>query len=393
MITNIFSILNVSLVIVLGVVTSYSDIVLKKVYNNALQRYFFIGVLIFIIFLGISLAGQAKGMYNLFYFRDVLINAFTAFLVAIIFWYLHVWAAADAKLFAVYAFLLPLSFYANQYLKYFPSFLLLLNIFMPALLYLLFKFTLFLIGEIMVSKKKYLQRLKKNISAHRKVWLSNILGYLAIFIITGILQKYINLALGKYFPIQGLAFMSLFFVRKILTRLLQSKAVPYIFALVSIFTITIDIFYEKLGWVELFISSLYLTIAFFVIYYGFKYLFDNYIDKREIVPIPLAELKENMLLSDTFMVLLKRDKKYFNKYIHRLYPDGLTKDQVAPVRKWLKDGGNKQAEIYKTFPFAPFVFTGVLITIIFKGSPFLKLTVELFKGIDVNLGFHLFTLF
>ena len=52
----------------------------------------------------------------------VLINAGLAFLLAIVLWLLGLWAAGDAKMFALLAFTLPLSMYHLNYISFFPSF-------------------------------------------------------------------------------------------------------------------------------------------------------------------------------------------------------------------------------------------------------------------------------
>lgn len=75
--------------------------------------------------------------YNYVFF--VLLNFVISLICGFLFWRFKLWGAGDAKLFAVYSLLLPLKYYSNSFMLYFPSFSLLLNIFVIALCFLLFK--------------------------------------------------------------------------------------------------------------------------------------------------------------------------------------------------------------------------------------------------------------
>ncbi len=59
-------------------------------------------------------------------------NFALAALAGVLLWTLKVWSAGDAKLFAAFAALVPLSIYREDYLPFFPSFALLANTLVPA---------------------------------------------------------------------------------------------------------------------------------------------------------------------------------------------------------------------------------------------------------------------
>ena len=67
---------------------------------------------------------------------DVVVNAVVAFALGLLLWWVGVWAAGDAKLFALLAFLLPLDFYETNLLAVFPSFVLFFNTFVCILVLL-----------------------------------------------------------------------------------------------------------------------------------------------------------------------------------------------------------------------------------------------------------------
>ncbi|MBU0580346.1 MAG: hypothetical protein KKA19_04135, partial [Candidatus Margulisbacteria bacterium] len=113
------------------------------------------------------------------------------------------------------------------------------------------------------------------------------------------------------------------------------------------------------------------------------------LEKREILEMPVENLAMNMLLTTKMEFVLMRDKEYFKENIGRFYPDGLQADQVKAIKKWFQEEGIKKIEVYKTFPFGPFVFLGGLITIAYQGSPFVITAIKIAKVIDVNLGLNL----
>jgi len=122
-----------SIIIFIGGVTSYEDIRYGKIKNKWILSGLIGGILIFL--LGISLGI----IDNWAYIQKVIINTFIALVVGYLMWQYKLWAAGDAKLFALYAFLVPLNYYSNWYLEYFPSFVLLVNTFLLALCFLLAK--------------------------------------------------------------------------------------------------------------------------------------------------------------------------------------------------------------------------------------------------------------
>lgn len=114
------------IIIFIGVITSYTDIKYGKIRNKEILGGLLLGIfsyLIIIVFLGT----------NLTYLRGVALNTLFAFLVGYGMWLFKLWTPGDAKLFTVYAFLIPQVYYSNWYLKYFPSFTILINTFLPLL--------------------------------------------------------------------------------------------------------------------------------------------------------------------------------------------------------------------------------------------------------------------
>lgn len=119
---------------ILGWATSLEDIRTRKIRNGwivtAVVFTFWFYFLTFMIFRDRydDLATQIT--------RDVLVNGAIALGVGFAFWKMGLWPPGDGKLFFAYALLVPLGYYSHGYLPYFPSLALLINAFAAAFFYL-----------------------------------------------------------------------------------------------------------------------------------------------------------------------------------------------------------------------------------------------------------------
>ena len=128
--SSAFEPLLLTAVLALGVSSSLEDLRLGKISNKLV-----FSAAAFSIILHAPLA--FAGGQNARYFQDFAQNFFSAAIFAFAFWELKAWSAGDAKLFAAFAALVPLSFYEHGRLPIFPSFALFANTLVPAALFLL----------------------------------------------------------------------------------------------------------------------------------------------------------------------------------------------------------------------------------------------------------------
>ncbi|MBL7130741.1 MAG: hypothetical protein ISS45_04990, partial [Candidatus Omnitrophica bacterium] len=122
----------------IGIVTSYQDIKFGKIKHKWIGMgliYFILGYLLLYLLSALRIVDYRGINYS--YIQELFINGLISIVIAYLFWKLGIWAAGDAKLFIVYALLIPLDYYSKSYLPYFPSFALLLNIFIPLFLFIL----------------------------------------------------------------------------------------------------------------------------------------------------------------------------------------------------------------------------------------------------------------
>lgn len=127
----------------IGSITSYQDFKFGKIKNKWIILGSLWGTGVYpVLCLWLFLSGyfhffSNAGDYISFpYVFDALLNAALALIIGYMFWYFDLWSAGDAKLFFVFSLLLPLTFYSRSYLPFFPSFALLINVFAPAMIFL-----------------------------------------------------------------------------------------------------------------------------------------------------------------------------------------------------------------------------------------------------------------
>lgn len=123
-----------SFILFLGIATSLEDIRTRKIRNKwIVSSVCFVVLFYAFVFL---VDDKINGAMRWDIARDVSVNSVLALSAGFILWKAGVWPPGDAKLFFAYALLVPLPFYANGYLPYFPSLALLINIFLAGFVYI-----------------------------------------------------------------------------------------------------------------------------------------------------------------------------------------------------------------------------------------------------------------
>lgn len=131
-----FSFLFIIIIFLLGLLTSYGDFSCGKIKNIWIFWSLVGGAAVYFSFLAFGPFGFFSSA-GFQYLGEVILNSFIALILGYLLWCFDLWAAGDAKLFFAFSFLLPLEYYGRSYLPYFPSFALLINTFVPALTFLL----------------------------------------------------------------------------------------------------------------------------------------------------------------------------------------------------------------------------------------------------------------
>ncbi len=119
-----------SVIFILGFFIVKDDIKFRRIRN----KYVFAGLSAgAFLYFACFFSGSVSADYML----KVAVNSSISLAVGFLIWRLNFWPAGDAKLFFILSLLLPLKYFSNSYLPYFPSFIILLNSFICALIFLL----------------------------------------------------------------------------------------------------------------------------------------------------------------------------------------------------------------------------------------------------------------
>jgi len=202
----------------LGAIISYEDIRYGKIKNKWIAVGAIWGLAVYLFFLFWLLIGP---FITNFYYDNILnltvgaprpvftvhfsfllqsiVNGFAALAIGFLVWRAKGWAAGDAKLFFIFSLLIPIKYYWKSYLPIFPSFTLLINIFIPLLLFLFFRSCLhFFLHFPRLGTSEISQRFK-NFFANKENLKTRgvmILGFLEIFLFLGLWQK----KFGSFLP-------------------------------------------------------------------------------------------------------------------------------------------------------------------------------------------------
>jgi hypothetical protein len=268
-----------------------------------------------------------------------------------------------------YAAMIPLSVYAYGRIPIFPAYSLLLNTVAPAFFVLV---PYLLIKTTSSQKKEVFKRMLE----------PRLVASIAAFIfsfswLVGIFFSYFGLP-QNYF----LTIIFLFILLEVLERIL-----PFGTLRLSLTVGILRLFFEfkeifAVPFLANFLLMLagFLVLRFFVLYLGI-YVFSTPVEIPNLKAgmIPLEGIRkekgryEKINLVDISLFNLLRQKKI--KFLFDNRPTGLTKEDVELLNEMYRKGELKfsQLLIQQTIPFAPLLFLGALLTLLFKGNLFIYL--------------------
>ena len=304
-----------SLIFFVGLITSYTDIKHNKIKNRDLLIAFFIFIILLIF---------SHVKYNFFNYVFIFVNFFIALIVGFLLFYFEFWKAADAKLFSLYALLIPVGFYSNNLYGLFPSFSILINTFVP--FFIVFSFiNLFKIRKIPHIKLKDM--------------ISIILLFLTGFLFFGLLNMEISFILSLLF-----SFIFLFFMKKVFEKYIIISLLVVLSLIVTYITMS--------EYVVLLITLL--TLPFILLVYVLGRINNNFASKK----IKVKNLKKGLILTDDIVI-----KNSVKKFSH-----GLTLSNIRLLKKHFKE--NEIFHVDDHLALAPFLFFATILTLWFGGDLF-----------------------
>jgi len=334
--------LPLTFLLLFGALTSVWDIKKGKIQNK--------NILLAIVFaLVVNLSLDAK------YVADLWINALVALGAGFAFWRFGLWTAGDAKLFFAYALIVPLEAYRYGYVPYFPSFVVLINSLVAALMFLSFK----LVG--ITDLKEKIGALKRSLSP-REVGKMSLYFFGVIWAIGAIFRLVgipLNFSAGML-----LAVGAMFLLNARLGRLMFPLS-----AALSIARVALE--FSSLLTLSFWVQFFFLLFVF-VLLLGFITNLGRFMFSRNV---RLSELGEGMVSAETVFSGKGRYEKSRagiaaeDCLVTRTHT-GITRAQIEKLRELQKKGmlSFDSLEIQQMLPFAPVLFLGVLLTLFFSGS-------------------------
>ncbi len=304
------------------------------------------------------------------YLGRVVTNALLAFVAGFALWWFGLWAAGDAKLFALLALLVPLSAYSGAFWPAFPSYVLLFNTFLAVLAILLTELAIRGARQAVRPTPEEAEAWRTAgtwVKGHAWDLVVGFVGVLFLFLVIKTLRMLLRDALADTTPISSptAMYFVLFLVFYPLSRLMRHKWVG------------IPVVVATLGWIAyaaffptpeynlatiLHVGALSISVVLFLVVY------ELYLNVFDFKAIGVWQLKPRMILAKKTREVLKEDMDLINGKLGAIGPDGLSAAQAETLRRWWIDRG-KGARIHvsRTIPFAPALFVGTLLTVVLGG--------------------------
>lgn len=326
-----------------GVLTSIEDIKTGKIRNK-------------LIIIAVAFALLWKLFINTGHVNSTFLNAGISLAIGFAFWHFRLWTAGDAKLFFAYSLLVPFETYQYGYLPYFPSLVILINALAVALAFLFTR--LMLITDI-----------KEKINAIKNSLRPKELGLISLYFF-GILW-----GLNSFFSLLGvplnfsggflLTIGAIFVMRAYSANLMLPISVA-----LSILRVLIDSSHILTA---PFLVQFVLLLFIFVFLLGFitnlgKFMFTRNVRLRELA-VGMVPTEIIFLNKDRYE---KSKSNNVSKDRHMLFSSHtkIGQDQIKDLLKLHEKGklSFDSLEIQTMLPFAPILFIGVVITLVFSGS-------------------------
>ncbi|MFW6026613.1 MAG: hypothetical protein ACOCRX_09740 [Candidatus Woesearchaeota archaeon] len=356
--------------IIIGSIAAYSDLK-KGIISNKLIKYGFLFTLILYLFFFFFNIFYLQSSLILNYLPKAFLNGFLCIFLGFMLWKFSFWSAGDGKLFGLYGFLLPLEFYSESYVNYFPSFALLVNLFIPLILVMLINFFIYLIKNKFfldnfkkrnILTKKNVFKWLKNVSLHFTRLLLFVIIFSSLFRITEYLGIHIN---------NIIIFLTiiLFFHSYSKIRIENKK-------LLFLELVIISLFFARLIYQGNFTEiGHYFKIAtfFIIVIVLLREVLLFYVDKKETVSIRAKEVQSGMVLTKKWRNYFSDKISNLNKsnkadHFKNLKSEGLTSEQAKIIRNLFDDDPKYKIKICKTLNFAPFLFLAAIISITTSNS-------------------------
>lgn len=263
--------------IFIGMVTSYEDIKIGKIRN--------IWIIIGLVY---TLASYLiMSFFKVPDFKILFSNFFISVIVSYGLWKSNLWSAGDAKLFITYSLLLPAEIYSKIYFKLFPALGLLINIFIPATIFLLVKAIIRFTWRRDILKK-VINKLFSYFNKNKFGLLKIVSGFSIIFLSAQILRQQLTGLITKILPDRNVLVLISFLAYKHLSSIFKSnKRLTFVAFLFLVVYFTLGVLYRLDAIVEI-VKALKMALIVMLLFEGYNKITDLYIEGSKSKTIPFA---------------------------------------------------------------------------------------------------------
>lgn len=297
----IFAVVFLPVILFIGFITSYQDFKQSRIRNKwvilgvvyPVLIYFISWILYYLAQKGtVSPVIGGISSYLIWNFDKWCVNLAVSAAVAYILWCYELWGAGDAKLFICYCALIPMGQYSRGYFNYyFASFLLLLTIFMPALLFLFFKSALYYIkqfnpGMIMKAAKLIKEKL---INTDKKEIGKILAGFFVFFLSFKILSRELQQIIDKFLPNQNILIVLSMFLFKHLSKFFKKNSRQMIVVLIMLMIyFGYKMIYSPGEFILEIVSTFSRAVSVMALFPVFRKITKFYIEKKFKTAVPFA---------------------------------------------------------------------------------------------------------
>ncbi len=356
-------------IISLGIITSYEDIKYGKIRNKWILFALAYAILAYSV---LTPYYYFHAEMNVKYLIELISNLTISIIIGYALWHYNIWSAGDSKLFIAFASLIPLTAYTNGYYSHFPALTLLTNIFLITL-------TILLIMLVIRVRMKNITAVGQAIKATFgfKKTAESILIFFSLF---WIIQLPLELIKANDIFLRMAILIAIFpYLQKRL-----GKKLVYI----SLGLAPIRLIFDSTTHTASFIGGFILMVLFWVVAIGFLNQTINKLSNELFIKkIKTGKLEKGMIINDLIekknilTLSEKKDrlaqgaeiKKYKGSYYIRIQDNdkNVNKEEIELTIKKiseLKRVGFEEIRIKQTIRLAPFIFTGVIATLLTKGN-------------------------
>lgn len=338
--------IQIIIAVILGIVSSITDLKNKKIYNKCILTALLISAVSYIIF---------YKQIEINYILNFLINIIITAVVSFLFYYFKIWAAGDAKLFIAITFMIPFEIYEVDIKNVFPSLNLLIIIFSVAFIYVFFETIFLWIKDNQKFESLKIFSLNKN--DINNFFIQYFLGYFTTMLINNISAKFfLDFRLNN----QGLVLLCNMLGLIFLYRIIKTKKTSIIF--ITIMLICNIIYYCMFGFKIYGINLKMLLIVLIIL------IFRRVSEKYNYEEIKTENLKPRMILSyGSILKFYGSRVKGLPQNTTETTDSRITEEEVESIKRWSKTSkGTDTIVIVRHMPFAPFILIGEIIFFILK---------------------------